>query len=103
MLEINIVKTKCMFSHYQNAGQNWDVKIANRMSENMPHFNYCGTAVTSPNLVQQEIKRRLNSSNAYYHSVQNLLSSHSLSKSIKIRIDKTNILPLVLYGWEIGL
>jgi hypothetical protein len=30
-LEINIEKTKYMLlSHHQNAGQNWDIKIANR-------------------------------------------------------------------------
>jgi hypothetical protein len=31
---------------------------------------------------------------------QNLLSSHLLSKSLKIRIYKTTILPVVLYGCE---
>jgi hypothetical protein len=45
-------------------------------------------------------KRRLNSGNACYHSVQNLLSSPLLSKNIKLRIHKTVILPVVLYGCE---
>jgi hypothetical protein len=36
-----------------------------------------------------------------YYAVQNLLSSRLLSKSIKIRIYKTIILPVVLYGCEI--
>jgi hypothetical protein len=40
------------------------------------------------------------SGNACYHSVQNLLSSRLLSKNIKIRIYKTIILPVVLYGCE---
>jgi hypothetical protein len=35
-----------------------------------------------------------------YHSVQNLLSSRLLSKNIKIRIYRTVILPVVLYGCE---
>jgi hypothetical protein len=43
---------------------------------------------------------RLNSGNAWYHSVQNLLSSRLLSKNLKIRIYKTIILPVVLYGYE---
>jgi hypothetical protein len=50
--------------------------------------------------MQDEIKRKLNSGNACYHSVQNLLSSRLLSKNIKIRIYKTMILPVVLYGCE---
>jgi hypothetical protein len=49
-------------------------------------FGYFGTAVTNQNLIQEEINNRLNSGNACYHSVQNLLSSRLLSKNIKIRI-----------------
>jgi hypothetical protein len=52
-------------------------------------------------LIQDEIKRRLNSGNACYHSVQNLLSSLLLSKNVKVKIYKTIILPVVLYECEI--
>jgi len=38
--------------------------------------------------------------NACYHSVQNLLSSSLLSKNLKIKIYRTIIFPLVLYGFE---
>jgi hypothetical protein len=51
-------------------------------------------------LILEEIKRRLNSDNACYHSVQSLLSSRLLSKNLKIRIYKMIILPVVLYGCE---
>jgi hypothetical protein len=61
---------------------------------------YFGTTLTNQNMIQEEIKRRLNSGNDCYHSVQNLLSSRLLSKNIKIRIHKTIILPVVLYGCE---
>jgi hypothetical protein len=37
-------------------------------------------------LIQEAIKRRLNSGNACYRSVQNLLSSRLLPKNLKIRI-----------------
>jgi hypothetical protein len=43
----------------------------------------------------------LDSGNACYHSVQNILSSRLLPKNVKIRIYKTIILPVVLYGCEI--
>jgi hypothetical protein len=48
----------------------------------------------------EEIKRRLNSGNECYHSVQKLLSSRLLSKNAKVRIYKTIILPVVLNGCE---
>jgi hypothetical protein len=40
-------------------------------------------------MIWAEIKKGLNSSNAWFHSVQSLLSSHLLSKNVKIRIYKT--------------
>jgi hypothetical protein len=73
-----------LMSHHQNAGQNHDIKIANRSFENVAQFKHLATAVTNQNLIQEEIKRRLNSGNACYHSIQNLLSSHLLSEIIKI-------------------
>ena len=44
--------------------------------------------------------KRLKLGNACYHSVQNLLSSRLLSKNLKIKIYRTIILPVVLYGCE---
>ena len=52
------------------------------------------------NSIQEDIKRRMKSGNACYHSVLNLLSSHLLPKNIKIKIHRTVILPVVLYGCE---
>jgi hypothetical protein len=43
---------------------------------------------------------------ACYYSVQNLLSSRLLSKNLKIKIYRTIILPVVLYGckaWSLTL
>jgi hypothetical protein len=53
-------------SCHQNAGQNHDIKTANRCFENV------ATTVSNQNLVQEEIKRRLNLGNIWYHSVENL-------------------------------
>jgi hypothetical protein len=69
-LEVNTEKTKYMFlSRRQNVGQNYDIKIENRSFENVAQLKYLGTTVTNENLIQEEIKRRLNSGNARYHSV----------------------------------
>jgi len=51
------------------------------------------------NSIQEEIKSRLKSGNACYHSVQNLLSSSLLSKNLKNKIQNCN-LPVVFYGFE---
>ena len=48
-------------------------------------------------------KSRLRSGSAYYHTVQSVLSSRLLSKNLKIKIYRTIILPVVLYGCETWL
>jgi hypothetical protein len=82
----------------QNAGQNREIKRGNRSFENVSQFKYLGTTVTNQNLIQEEVKGKLNSGSACYHSVQNLLSSRLLSKNVKVRIYKTIILSVALYG-----
>ena len=59
-----------------------------------------GTTLTNQSSIQEEIKSRLKLGNACYYSVQNLLSSRLLSKNLKIKIYRTIILPVVLYGCE---
>jgi hypothetical protein len=62
--------------------------------------NILGTTLTYQNSIQEEIKSIMKSGNACYYWVQNLLSSSLLSKNIKIKIYRTVILLLVLYGCE---
>jgi hypothetical protein len=50
----------------------------------MSQFTYLGMTVTNQNLIQEEIKRRLNSGNACYPSVHNLLSSLSFCMGVKL-------------------
>ena len=42
----------------------------------------------------------MKSGNAFYHSVQNVLSSGVLSKNIQIMTYRTIILPVMLHGFE---
>ena len=66
----------------------------------MEKAKYLGTAFTNHSSIKEEIKSRLKSGNACCHSVQNLLSSSLLSKNLKIKIYRTLVLPVVLYGCE---
>ena len=66
----------------------------------MEQFKYLGTILTNQNSIQEEIKSRLKSENACYLSVQNVLSSSLLSNNIKIKIEITIILPVVVSGCE---
>jgi hypothetical protein len=71
-LEVNAEETNYMLlSRYQNARRNHDIKIANRSFESVAQFKYLGTILGNQNLIEGELKRRLNSGNSCHHSAQN--------------------------------
>jgi hypothetical protein len=84
----------------QNAERSHNMKNDIRSFAMMVEFKYLGTTLTYQNSIQKEIKRRLKSGNACYHSVQSLLSSSLLPKNLKIKIYRTIVLPFVVYGCE---
>ena len=98
-VEVNADKTKYMvMSREQTAGLSHTMKVGNSSIEMVEEFKYLGTTLTNQNSIQKETKSRLKLGNACYHSVHNLLSSSLLSKNLKIKIYRTIILPVVLYG-----
>jgi hypothetical protein len=70
-LEVNSDKTKYMLMSRTKAGQKHGIKIANRSFECVTKLKYLGT-LTDQNCLQEEIKSRLNSGKACYHSIQRL-------------------------------
>jgi hypothetical protein len=98
--------------------------------ERVEQSKYLGTTLINQNSNQEEIKSRFKSGNAFYHLVQNLLSSSLLTKNIKmnpfnaelnpichllallaahhilqlrrvrVNVNRTIIFPVVLYGCE---
>jgi len=88
-----------VMSRDQNAGRIHCVRIDNSTFERVEEFKYLVTTLTNQNSIPKEIKRRLRSGNACYHSVQNILSFRLIPKTFKIKLYRTIIL-LVLYGCE---
>jgi hypothetical protein len=99
-LEVNSEKTKYILTSRKKAGQKHSINMANRSFDGVEKFKYWGTILTDQKCMQEEIKSRLNSGNACYHSVHSLLSSRLLSRNVKVKTYKTTILPVVLYGYE---
>jgi hypothetical protein len=64
---------------------------------------YLRATIMNTNYIQEEITNMLKSGNVGYHSVQKLSSSSLLSKNIKIKMYRTIIFPVILYGCEAWL
>jgi sorting nexin-29 len=100
-LEVNPEKTKYIFmSRHQTAGHSNYITVANKSFEKVAKFKYLGSTLTDQNCIHEEIRSRLNSGKACYHAVQNLLSSRLPSRIVKIKMYKTIVLPVALYGCE---
>ena len=86
---MNADKTKYMvMSRDQKAGRSHYIKMDNMRSsfKRVEEFRYLGITLTNQNSIQEEIKSRFKSRNAYYHSVKNFLSCSLLSKTTEIKI-----------------
>ena len=102
-LEVNADKTRYMvMSRERGVGLSHTMKVDNSSTESVEEFRYLGTTLTNENSIQEEIKSRLKSGNACYHSVQKLLSSSLLSKNVKIKIYRTIILPVVFMDMKLS-
>jgi hypothetical protein len=84
-IEMNLERTKYMLpTSRQNTIKIRMLKKENRLFENVSQFKYLGMTVSNQYLIQEEIKKRLNSGNASYLSNQSLLCSRLPSKTLKI-------------------
>ena len=102
-LEVSADKTKYMvMSRDQNSGRIHSVRIDNGNLERVEEFKYLGTTLTNQKSFAEEIKSRLRSGNACYHSMQNFLYSRLLSKNFMIKIYRTIILPVFCMGVKFG-
>ena len=94
-LEVNSEKTKYMItSRQQNKTQNPNVVIDYLSFVNVK-FKYLGVTITNTNDIREGIKRKINTGNACYYSLEKILSSHLHSKKLKVITYKTNLLPYI--------
>ena len=70
----------------------------NSSFERVEDFKYLGTALTNQNSIQEESKSSLNSGNACYYSVHNVVSFSVLSTNLKVRY---TVVSLTMGSWAL--
>ena len=76
-------------SRHPNVIQNKNIVIGNLSFENVEKFIYLRVTVTNTNDMREEIKLRINMGYACHYSPEKILSSHLLSKKLKVKTYKT--------------
>jgi len=90
-----------VMSCHANSGQNKNIGTAYESFENLAKLKCLGTTLTNQNDIDDEIKNRINSGNACYYSVQNLLSSYIISRNLKTKCTKLQFCHLLV--WVLNL
>jgi hypothetical protein len=88
-----------MVNRKDNNNEPKEMEITGKNFENVESFkySYLGLLVTDLNEMEIENKSRLAAGNGSYHALGPILKQRSISQSIKIRIYKTVIRPIVIY------
>ena len=100
-LMVNQAKTKYMHSTSQPTRRDNSQLIAGEYAfEAVKDFVYLGSLVTQDNNISLEISRRIALANRCYFGLSKQMRSKALSRRTKLKLYKTLILPVLLYGAE---
>lgn len=101
-LHVNEQKTKFMAAtknqRVRDIGQN--ITINDHNFEGVREFEYLGATITVDNNNSAEIRRRIMLANRCYFGLSKYLRNRNLSRITKIRLYRTLIIPVLMYGSE---
>ena len=80
-----------------NVVQNLNTVLGSLSFENVEKSKYLGVTVTNTNDIREGIKRRINTGNACYYSLEKILSSRLLPKKLKVNTVHIKLLYYRLY------
>ena len=99
-IEVNVDKTKFMVSCRDQRIRDENLTIGDKVFKKVRDFKYLGSTITEDNNTSTEIKVRIAAGNRSYYSCLSMMKSRMLSRKSKVRIYKTLIKPVVMYGSE---
>jgi hypothetical protein len=96
---MNDTKTKYMLNR-QVGNRVKEIELMGKKYEKVESFKYLGAMITSLNDTETEIKSTIAVGNKCCYALGTVLKRRSISQSIKIRLYKTIIRSVVIYGAE---
>ena len=99
-LVISTHKTKYMQLTRNQGITKDDFEIAGKLYEAVEPFTYLGVQINSKNVIQEEIRLRIQAGNRSWFANRKLLKNKDLNSASKLQIYKSIIRPSVTYGCE---
>ena len=96
-LQINLSKTKSM---HINRKSNEKINIDDQDIEAVEDFTYLGSILSVDNGAEKDIKSRLQKARTSFSMLNPVWRSNKYSRRTKLRIFKSNVLSVLLYGSE---
>lgn len=96
-LKINANKSQIMRI---NPKQNQPIKINNRELEDVDKFVYLGATVSQQGGGMEDMKGRVSKARSAFIKLKKIWNSNNISKKTKVRLYKTVITPVLMYGCE---
>lgn len=98
MLNINATKTKIVKVHEKTG---YLITINNGAVEDVSEFVYLGSKITNDGNSEKDVSSRVSKAKGTFVALKNIWKSSQLKTSTKLRIFKTNVLAVLLYGTEL--
>jgi hypothetical protein len=100
-LRIHRDKTMYMLSSRKSSsGQDRNIIINGATYKKCSSFKYLGSLITEDNNMKEEIRSRIAGGNRCYLALQRIFKARSLSKNLKLKVYRTIVRPVVMYGSE---
>ena len=96
-LKINVGKTKLIKKNVNNRNV---LRVDSKLVEEVNEFVYLDSRVVENGDITEDINSRLTRANQAFAMLQTIWKSKKLSINMKIRICKSNVLSVLLYGSE---
>jgi hypothetical protein len=97
---INESKTKYMSINRNIKNLEQDMIMNGHVFARVQNFRHLGALIISKNLIDDEIKSRIAAGNRCFYSLRQIFWSRAMSTAIKIKIYKTIVEPIVVFGRE---
>ena len=96
-MKINTEKTKAIRI---NAATNGNIQVDGRELEDDESFVYLGAIVCTSGGAEEDIGARLGKARTAYNKLRTVWKNNQFSRMTKIRIFKSNVISVLLYGCE---